>query len=62
MSNDEYAEIDVETITDTDMAVLFDDGDEEFWVPKSVMEDWPEIGESGTAMVEYWFAEQEGLI
>jgi len=58
----EYAEIDVETIWETDDAVRFDDGDKKFWVPKSCMEDWPDKGETRTALVKYWFAEQEELI
>jgi len=58
----EFAEIDVETVHETDEAVLFDDGDKKFWIPKSVMEDWPDVGETGTAMVALWFAEKEGLV
>ncbi len=58
----EYAEIDVENIYETDDAVKFDDGDKEFWVPKSVMEDWPDKGQTGTALVAIWFAEKMGLI
>lgn len=58
----EYVEIDVETVQETDKAVRFSDGDNRFWVPKSVMEEWPETGESGTALVAQWFAEKEGLV
>ncbi len=58
----EYIEIDVETVRETDAAVLFSDGDSHFWVPKSVMDEWPEEGESGTAMVAEWFAVKEGLV
>lgn len=58
----EYAEIDVENIGETKKAVWFDDGDKKFPVPKSVMEDWPDVGETGTAMIKIWFAEKEGLI
>ena len=57
MSEKDYIEIDVMTKYETDAAVLFDTGDdEELWIPKSVMEDWPSIGETGAAMVEEWFA------
>lgn len=55
-------EVDLDNIKETEMAVLFSDGDEEIWIPKSLMEDWPEVGESGTALVEEWFATKEGLI
>ena len=58
----EYVEIDVEVIRETDMAVLFFDGTKEFWIPKSAMDDWPEDGDSGTALVAEWFALKEGLI
>lgn len=58
----EYVEIDVETVSETSLAVMFDDGDGEFWVPMSVMDEWPGIGETGIASVERWFAEKEGLI
>lgn len=62
MKEKEYAEIDVMTIRETLEAVMFDDGDESFWIPKSVMEDWPEEHETGTAMVEAWFAEMKELV
>lgn len=62
MTENEYAEIDVKTIHKTDDAVCFYDGDKEFWVPISLMEDWPDMGESGTALVEIWFAEDKELI
>jgi len=63
MPEKDYIEIDVLTKYETDAAVLFDTGDgEKIWIPKSVMEeDYPDIGESGTIMVEEWFAIQEGL-
>lgn len=61
----EYAEnvveLDVETLRETEQAVLFTDGDEQFWIPKSQMEEWPEEGDSGVAIVAEWFAEKEGL-
>jgi len=60
MSN--FIEIDVETKYETDMAVLFNDGDNDFWVPKSVLEDWPDVGDIGTAMVQEWFAIEKELI
>ena len=57
-----YAEIDVETIGETELAVRFNDGDRKFWIPKSCLEDWPDVGETGTALVIRWFAEKEKLI
>ena len=58
----DHIEIDVEHKAETEMAVLLYDGDNEFWVPKSVMEDWPDEGETGTAWIQEWFAVKEGLI
>jgi len=57
-----YTEIDVENIGETELAVKFDDGDKEFWIPMSCMEDWPEKGETGEALVAIWFAKKMGLI
>ena len=57
-----YAEIDVKTVDQTELAVRFNAGEGDFWIPKSVMEDWPDLFETGTALVKVWFAEQEGLI
>lgn len=63
-SNDkEYVEIDALNSHETHDAVLFNGGaEDEFWVPKSLMEDWPDKGKEGTAMIEEWFAIQEKLI
>lgn len=61
--NKEYAEIDVKNTGETDGgAVWFHDGDKSFCVPKSLMEDWPDVGYEGTAMVELWFAIKEEII
>jgi len=59
-----YVEIDVKCLGDsaTGLAVFFTDGDKKFSIPKSVMEDWPDEGDTGTVIVRQWFAEQEGLI
>jgi len=59
----EYAEIDVKNTGETKGgAIWFNDGDRKFSIPKSVMEDWPDEGETGTALVQRWFAEQAGLV
>lgn len=60
----ELVEIKVTTILDDDeyQAVLFDVGRVDHqWIPRSVMEDWPDEDESGTVMVQRWFAEREEL-
>jgi len=58
----EFAELDVMVIGETDEAVRFDDGDEQFWIPKSCMEDWPDMNQTGTALIQMWFAEEKELI
>ena len=59
-----YIEIDVKCLGESPsgLAVFFTDGDKKFSIPKSVMEDWPDEGDTGTAIVRQWFAEQEGLV
>ena len=58
----EYAEIDVKNTGEGPLSVWFDDGDKKFNIPKSVMEDWPNLNETGTALVQIWFAEMRGLV
>lgn len=60
----EYAEIDVKCLGESPSgeAVFFHDGYRKFSIPISVLEDWPDKGETGVALVEVWFAEQEGLV
>jgi hypothetical protein len=53
----------------TERAVLFIVGDDEVWVPKSVIEveyddrEWEDLIKSGPGEIEVaeWFAEKEGL-
>lgn len=63
----EYVEIDLEIVTITDDAILTDDGDDEYWIPRSQIEDgeeidWGDIGKTLTLNIAEWFAEKEGLI
>ena len=55
----QYVEVEVLVEHITNEAVLFDD---KTWVPKSCMEDWPEIGEFGIAIIKESFALKKGLI
>ncbi len=57
-----YVEIDVEVVGMSEKAVRFNAGDGDFWIPKSVMEDYPDLFETGTALVEKWFAIKEELV
>ena len=57
-----YVEVDVIHIHSTEEAVLLNDGDNEEWFPKSVVEDWPDKGETGTAMILEEWAIRKGFI
>lgn len=44
-------------------AVMFDFGHTtNIWLPKSVMEDWPDIGDTGEVLMPEWLALDKGLI
>lgn len=60
----EYAEISYEYKHQTDEAVLIFDGDNEHWIPKSLIEDGFNIDykTENVINVAEWFAEKEGLI
>ena len=47
---------------ETDEAVLFNDGTHQVWLPKSQLEDWPNVGQSGEIMIPEWLAFEKGLI
>lgn len=53
---DEYTEITVETIDIRDLAVRFNAGEGDFWIPKACMKSWPDLFETGTALVKTRFA------
>lgn len=53
-------EIAVEIKHVTDRAVLVFDGDNEFWVPRSLIEDFDP--NDNVINVQEWFAEKEGMI
>ena len=47
----------------TDDAVMIDFGqDAPTWIPKSCMEDWPDVGDSGDVLVYQWTAIDKGLL
>ena len=66
MGNNEQVEIFAKFITQTDMAILINDGDpENVWVPKSQITDMPEELEEGknyTFTMSEWIANEKGLI
>jgi len=62
--NSDTVQLDLQYITETDAAVLFSDGDSEFWIPKSQLIDFytPAKGEHLEIACSEWFAEKEGLV
>lgn len=61
MSHSDTVEISYdEIVTETDMAILFKDDKEQFWIPKSVIDEHDE--DDKVVSVYEWFAEKEGLI
>lgn len=46
----------------TEGAVKFDFGGKKpLWIPKSQLEDWPDIGKSGEVLMKEWIAKSNGL-
>lgn len=43
-------------------SILVRVGDEEKLLPKSQLEDWPDVGERGEVIVQEWLAIKKGLI
>ena len=64
----DYVELSVEYLHHTEKAVLVKDGDNEIWIPKSLIsDDAPDFDdlerhEAVEIPVAEWFAEEEGLI
>lgn len=58
--NDDPVEISyTEIVTESDGAILFADGGDRFWIPKSLIQDHDEDDKIVT--IPEWFAEKEGL-
>ena len=49
-------------IRETDLAILADCGDGEVWLPKSQLEEWPDVDCDGEIVMTEWIAEQKGLV
>lgn len=65
MAKQEYIELDLEILNETDEAIRVTDGDNYCWIAKSKIqnydEDW-EDGQTETMLIPIWIAEKEGLI
>jgi len=59
--NDEPVEISyTRIVVDSDLAILFEDGTDQFWIPKSLIKDHDE--DDKIVSIPEWFAEKEGLV
>ena len=48
-----------EALQETDMAVRLDIEGTIEWCPKSVLEDWPDVGSVGDILMPRWLAEEK---
>ncbi len=61
---DAFFEMTVDIVHETEMAFLVNDGDEETWIPKSMIVESDEIAPGDKTVVisvTGWWAEKEGL-
>jgi hypothetical protein len=65
MAKEEYLELDLEILNETDEALRVTDGDIYCWIAKTKIqnydEDWTE-GQTPLMVIPIWIAEKEGLI
>lgn len=59
-----YIEVFGSTVHETDEAIMCDFGmaGDVVWLPKSQLEDWPDVGDSGEVLMPEWLAEEKGLM
>lgn len=63
----ELESIEGTVIRQTDLAIHVDfdgtgDPDDYVWLPKSQLEDWPDVGDTGEIMIPQWLAEDKGIV
>jgi hypothetical protein len=58
----ETEEIYVEVKAETDKAILVDYEGKEYWLPKSQLEDWPDVEDGGDIEVPLWLLEEKGMV
>jgi len=62
-STDNMITITGEVRHETDYAILVDFGDPEaVWLPKSQLEDWPDVGDCDDVIMPEWLAKEKGVI
>lgn len=58
-----FTEINGTVLSETEMAIMVDFGmTHNVWLPKSQLEDWPDINKNGDVLMPEWLAEEKDLI
>jgi len=58
-----YVEVFGTVLSENFVSIKADCGiDKDVWLPKSQLEDWPDVGESGEILMTEWMAIKKGLI
>jgi hypothetical protein len=62
-SKDDWVSVEAEVALETDDAIAIDHGSAKLvWLPKSQLEDWPDLGKFGEVLLTRWLAEEKGLV
>jgi len=63
MDDDEWAEVSVDkVVAETELALLVRIDGKDIWLPKSQLDDWPDVGDEGGLLIKTWLAEEKELI
>ena len=66
MTKEQYVELDLEILNETEKAFRVTDGDIYCWIAKSQIQNYEEdewsVGDTETMILPEWLAEDEGLI
>ena len=61
--NNDLVSVEGEVQHETDQAILVDFGlEDKVWLPKSQLEDWPDVLDFGDIMLPQWLAEDKGIV
>lgn len=60
--SDETEVIYVQVKAETEKAILVDYEGDDYWLPKSQLEDWPNVEEFGEIACPIWLLEEKGMI
>lgn len=62
MSDPEYVTLTGEVQRETDLAILFFDGEKSFWLPKSQIEDRVNFSDGVEITIPRWLAEEKEIV